>query len=277
MAGSLHRWLGFRAASAAHARAHRRERLWHGPVLAALLLTIPAFYLKFAAAPWAAWAAALYALAALALALQLAHVCAALAHPARHAASNWLQLLLIGGLLAAAAAPASATGNAALALRVVVAFGVLLRLLWSLRALFSPRGVLYLLGLAGATLAVCGAGFYWLEPQVHSFGEGLWLAFTTAATVGYGDLVPTTTQSRIFAVFVVLLGFAVLSLATGAVAAIFVQSDERQFERAIERELRDELSRLRAELAALREALDQRPMPSQQAAGPPPAAGPARP
>jgi voltage-gated potassium channel len=46
---------------------------------------------------------------------------------------------------------------------------------------------------------------------------------TTAATVGYGDVavVPSTPTSRVFAVVVVLLGLAVLSLATASLAAIF--------------------------------------------------------
>jgi voltage-gated potassium channel len=79
----------------------------------------------------------------------------------------------------------------------------------------------------------------------------LWLAFTTAATVGYGDLVPSTPASRLFAVLVVLLGLAVLSLVTAAVAAMFVESDEKQ----LEQDLVQELAQLRDEVRALRNEL----------------------
>jgi voltage-gated potassium channel len=86
-----------------------------------------------------------------------------------------------------------------------------------------------------------------LEPKVETLSDGLWLAFTTAATVGYGDIVPSTHASRTFAVLVVLLGLAVFSLVTASVAAIFVGKEER----GIERELMQEIRALRAEVAAL--------------------------
>lgn len=97
----------------------------------------------------------------------------------------------------------------------------------------TRRGLLYSLGLSLKILLLGGVGF--------------WLAFTTAATVGYGDIVPNTHASRTFAVLVVLLGLAVLSLVTASVAAIFVGKEERN----IERELMNEIRALRAEVAAL--------------------------
>ncbi len=47
------------------------------------------------------------------------------------------------------------------------------------------------LGLGLITWLLAGAGFWWLEPTIQSYWDGLWLAFTTGATVGYGDFVPT--------------------------------------------------------------------------------------
>ena len=75
-----------------------------------------------------------------------------------------------------------------------------------------------------------GLGFWWIDPRVNSFGDGLWLAFTTAATVGYGDHVPSTQASRAFAVVVVVLGLAVLSLVTASIAALFVHGEDRKLE-----------------------------------------------
>lgn len=101
-----------------------------------------------------------------------------------------------------------------------------------------------------------GAGFLLLDPEIHTFADGLWLAFTTAATVGYGDVVPSTHASRMFSVLVVLMGLAVLSLVTASLAAIFVEKDveegeERQIEHALMREirlLREDVQRLRQEI-----------------------------
>ncbi len=117
--------------------------------------------------------------------------------------------------------------------------------------LFTRRGLVYSLLLAVVILALGGLGFWAIEPGVHSFADGVWLAFTTAATVGYGDIVPHTHAGRLFAVLVVLLGLGVLSLVTASVAAIFVQTEERQ----IERDLMQELASLQVQIAELQEAV----------------------
>lgn len=103
-------------------------------------------------------------------------------------------------------------------------------------------------------LLLGGAGFWLLDPGVHTFADGPWLAFTTAATVGYGDLVPNSHASRMFAVIVVLLGLAVLSLAAASLAAICVEQDVEQGEELqIEHELMREIRCLREEVQCLRQ------------------------
>ena len=119
---------------------------------------------------------------------------------------------------------------------------------WQQRKRFiTRRGLIYSLVLCIVILGLGGVGFWILEPRALTLSDGLWLAFTTAATVGYGDIVPSTHSSRAFAVVVVLLGLAVLSLVTASVAAVFVGNEERD----IERELMQEIRALRAEVAAL--------------------------
>ena len=110
------------------------------------------------------------------------------------------------------------------------------------------RGLIYSLMLCLLILSFGGLGFWLVEPTAHTFSDGLWLAFTTAATVGYGDIIPTTHASRAFAVVVVLLGLAVLSLVTASVAAMLVETEERQ----LGRKLMHEIGELRAEIRSLR-------------------------
>lgn len=117
------------------------------------------------------------------------------------------------------------------------------------------RGLVYSLILAMLILLLGGVGFWWLDPKVETLSDGLWLAFTTAATVGYGDLVPSTHASRGFSVLVVLLGLAVLSLVTASLAAIFVEREVDEEERQIERDLMREIRHVREEVTALRELL----------------------
>ncbi len=118
----------------------------------------------------------------------------------------------------------------------------------------ARQGVIYSLILCAVILLLGGLGFWMLDPLVHTIGDGLWLAFTTAATVGYGDLVPSTHASRGFAVIVVMLGLAVLSLTTASLAAIFVEKDVEEAEdRPIEHQLVREIRHLREEINALRQ------------------------
>lgn len=117
------------------------------------------------------------------------------------------------------------------------------------------QGLVYSIVLALGILALGGVGFWLLDPKVHSLPDGLWLAFTTAATVGYGDIVPSTPLSRSFSVIVVLLGLAVLSLVTASLAAIFVEQEVEAEDRQIEKDLMREIQTLRQEVHSLHEDL----------------------
>jgi len=123
------------------------------------------------------------------------------------------------------------------------------------------RGLWYSLALCLVIMLFGGAGFWVLEPQVITFQDGLWLAFTTAATVGYGDMVPNTHMGRVFAALMVLLGLSVLSLVTASLAAIFVEQEVEEEvhagERQIERELMHEIRVLREQVQALDDRLNQ--------------------
>jgi len=167
---------------------------------------------------------------------------------------NWLDLLIIFGAAASLMGVEGAWLPLVRLLRIAYVSLVLARVFGSLRSLLSPVAIPYVVGWAAVTLAFAGAGFYWLEPTVHSYGEGLWLAFTSGATVGYGDIVPTTPASRIFAVFMVLLGYALLSLVTASIAAFFVGEDEKE----LRREMHHDIKSLRREIELLRAQLQER-------------------
>ncbi|MGE5331040.1 MAG: potassium channel family protein [Nitrospirota bacterium] len=117
----------------------------------------------------------------------------------------------------------------------------------------ARRGVVYSLVLCTLILLIGGVGFWALDPGVNTLADGLWLAFTTAATVGYGDVVPSTHASRGFSVIVVLLGLAVLSLATASLAAIFVEKDVAQEENLLAQDLLREINLLREDIRVLRD------------------------
>lgn len=78
--------------------------------------------------------------------------------------------------------------------------------------------------LALLTLLTIGLGgllFSTVEPGV-SVGDGLYWAVITVTTVGYGDIVPTTTTGKALAVYVMLVGVGFLAILTGAIAQRFI-------------------------------------------------------
>lgn len=217
-------------------------------VVCSLLLTVPAFYVEMLESSPSLWATLDYAFAAVALGFGSRWM----PHHHRRPQSHVLTALLVLGFTLSAALPPSADSLRALALRLVTALLTLGYLVWSLQHLLRRGSLPMLLALALVVLLLCGAGFWWLEPRTPTLADGLWLAFTTAATVGFGDVVPSTAASKIFSVFVVLLGYGVLSLVTAAIAAMWVESAEQAMEHEILTDLHREVRTLQDEIRALR-------------------------
>jgi voltage-gated potassium channel len=62
--------------------------------------------------------------------------------------------------------------------------------------------------------------------NINTFGDALWWAASTVTTVGYGDRYPVTTEGRVIAVLLMLVGIALVGSITASVAAWFVRSSE---------------------------------------------------
>jgi voltage-gated potassium channel len=211
-------------------------------------------------------------------------------HKWRYLRHNWLDVLIV--LAAAVNLLGWQTEWVALTrlMRIAVVGLLLARALGAMRDLFSPTGLPYVLGFLVISLLLAGAGFYWLEPTVNTYLDGLWLAFVTAATVGYGDFVPTTPLSRLFAVLTVVLGLSVLSLVTATLVSLFIGEDEARLrrdmhqdikalrqsteqaigadEQALRRELHHDMRLLREEVRQLREDLQRAGVLDEAEVGP---------
>lgn len=263
----------------------RRRRLLDAahspwPMLIALVASVPAFYDSMMPTPatWATWMYLVSGLVVLASSWRLQHSMGHRAHPpggtmswARHAVDLKLDWFLGGALLLNAVLPQSNASEPALIWRLLVAVLMLYRLLKISLPLFTETGLARLLAMGATVLALCGIGFYWLDPGINSLHDGLWLAFSTAATVGYGDVVPSSTASRIFSVFVVLLGYGLLSLVTASIAAMFVGTQERKVEHEIMRDMHTQLRSVREEIRLLREELAaQKTLGAPSTEAPPP-------
>jgi len=62
------------------------------------------------------------------------------------------------------------------------------------------------------------------NPQFAELQDGLWWAFVTLTTVGYGDIVPTTSGGRMVAVMTMVFGIAVYSLTIANLTTFIAES-----------------------------------------------------
>jgi voltage-gated potassium channel len=87
--------------------------------------------------------------------------------------------------------------------------------------------------------------------HIHTFGDSLWWACVTIASVGYGDITPVTIEGRLIAVGVMAAGIALVGTVAATFASFFI--DRVAVTNQIENdETQDALALLTAEVAALR-------------------------
>jgi voltage-gated potassium channel len=218
--------------------------------LVALMLSIPAFYLLLTGASEYARNLGRLLYGATAAILALVMVLQSRKRAGSQPRSR-LDLPICIGAIASMWPTATPWTSVEWALRMAFSGMVFVRLATLLAKFVVPNRLLQICTLAIFMLAIAGAGFYWLEPSVQTYGDGVWLAFTTGATVGYGDLVPTTPASRVFAAFIVLLGYALFSVVTASIAALLVGEDEKR----MSREMHADMRALHREIKVLREEL----------------------
>jgi voltage-gated potassium channel len=89
---------------------------------------------------------------------------------------------------------------------------------------FETGRILWFVVASITALVVAFGVVMWLvdRKDFPTVGLGLWWAVSTVTTVGYGDVVPTTTGGRFIATGLMIIGFASLSLLTGIVASLLV-------------------------------------------------------
>jgi len=111
-------------------------------------------------------------------------------------------------------------------LRVVLIGYVVVRLARSPAQLRNRLSLysLYLTILVITFGAIIVLAFEKQNPQanIKNYGQALWWAVCTIATVGYGDYTPVTTGGRISATIVILTGLATISIVTATIASRFV-------------------------------------------------------
>lgn len=131
--------------------------------------------------------------------------------------------------------------------RLVIAVMILARLSKSVRMLLSRHQLGNTLAAAFVTMVISGIMISRIDPSIGTVWDGMWWAWVTMSTVGYGDVVPHSAAGRMFGSLLILFGVVLLSLLTANLAAFFIGSDVEKVERdekAADRMLKDISARL---------------------------------
>jgi voltage-gated potassium channel len=203
-------------------RAERWQRRFEVPVLVAALLVIPVIAIEQSGAgdPWRSLAAVANWGIWLVFLAEVVVMLAIVPNRWRWIKANPLDLAIV--ILTPPFLPASLQ-----ALRVFRLLRLLrlLRVVQAARRLFSPQGLQSAALLTLLTIFLGGAGFAAAEQgrneNVDNTWDGLWWAFTTMTTVGYGDVAPATDTGRMIAVVTMAVGIGFLTMLIGAATERF--------------------------------------------------------
>lgn len=87
-------------------------------------------------------------------------------------------------------------------------------------AFLSTNGFKYMLLLSCAMIGIGGISISFAEGM--SIPDGIWWAFVTATTVGYGDISPSTLSGRIIACLLMICGIGLIGSLTSAITSFFM-------------------------------------------------------
>ncbi len=115
-------------------------------------------------------------------------------------------------------------------------------------------------------LVLAGTLMASIDPGIQTVEDGIWWAWVTISTVGYGDIVPQTTAGRLFAGVLIFIGMGLFAVITANFTALFVRRNAKnnqymqlkweksfsEFEKSKDRE-----KSILRELKAIRKRLDK--------------------
>src|SRR5574340_950433 len=169
---------------------------------------------------------------------------------------NWMNLVIIVGGFPLFWQYAPLIGLLR-SLRLVVVIVLLARLSKTVRKLLSRHQLGTTLAVAFVTMVLSGVIVSRIDPAIGTVWDGMWWAWVTMATVGYGDVVPHSGAGRLFGSLLILFGVVLLSLLTANLAAFFIGGDVEKVERE-EKEADRLLKEISARLERVERLLEER-------------------
>ncbi|MBE7043708.1 MAG: two pore domain potassium channel family protein [Ruminococcaceae bacterium] len=62
-----------------------------------------------------------------------------------------------------------------------------------------------------------------IEPQIKTYGDGLWYCFVASATIGFGDICVVTTIGRMITMILAVYGIMVTAMVPGVVFTYYME------------------------------------------------------
>jgi voltage-gated potassium channel len=150
-------------------------------------------------------------------------------HRWRYWQHNWFNLIII-----AAAMPAlwhEQELGVLRALRFILVAIKLANLSSTMRAVLSRNHLGITILCVWLFVFCAGVMMAAIDPAINNIWDGVWWAWVTVTTVGYGDVVPVSGAGRLLAGIVMLMGLGLFSLITANFSAFFIARNEEKMVR----------------------------------------------
>jgi voltage-gated potassium channel len=141
-------------------------------------------------------------------------------------------------------------------LRLLLIFPLLLNVTMTIRKVLSRNYLGSVLLVALAFTLMSGLLIAGIDPSIESVWQGIWWAWVTVATVGYGDTVPQSAAGKVFGAVVILFGVGFFSLLTASFSAYFVSRGEIEIEEEELEEI-DQLNDIERRIDAMEKTLQR--------------------
>ena len=139
--------------------------------------------------------------------------------------------------------------------RLILLFGFLTHNFQTIKVVLSQNHLGKTLSICAFIITAAGISIATIDPAIKTPQDGIWWAWVTVTTVGYGDIVPASAEGRFFASFLILMGIVMVSLITANLSA-FLMSQGVQRELQYEQKELKKLARLENKVGELEKKLD---------------------
>ncbi|WP_432695792.1 potassium channel family protein [Marinobacterium sp. YM272] len=146
----------------------------------------------------------------------------------RYLRQNWLNpVIILTGIPVLLGAEFFYTGMLR-GLRLLIMVGILLKVSQDLRLILARHHLGKTMAIALLFLIISGFLISGIDPAFNGPLDGIWWAWVTMTTVGYGDIVPSTTEGRLFGMVLILMGIGLFSMLTASFSVFFIEQDEKE-------------------------------------------------